>query len=184
MRGMPAQTDNMTLEQYLSLRESGYRDEVSCGRLVREPQPGDQHGEIGAELTAILVNYLAEHRVGRIRTASGYVLRRAPLVIRAPDVSFVRENRLPREKQSELFEGAPDLAIEIVSPSNSASDLQEKIAEYLEAGTQLVWVIYPRTRSVAVHQPNGEVRVLGSNEILIAPSLLPGFEVPIARFFI
>jgi Uma2 family endonuclease len=184
MSGMPAQTDDLTIERYLSLRESGYRDEVSYGRLVREPQPGDQHGEISAELTAILVNYLAEHRVGRIRTASGYVLRRAPLVIRAPDISFLCENRLPREKQSDLFEGAPDLVIEIISPSNSASDLQEKIAEYLDAGTQLVWVVYPKTRSVAIHQPNGEVRVLGSSETLTAPSLLPGFEMPIARFFI
>lgn len=183
MKPMEETTGAITLEEFLNLPDDGYRDEVSRGHLVREPQPGDQHGAITVEMVTILNNWLKEHPIGKLRTHSGFRLSRTPLTIRGPDIAFIRRQRLDTVLESPFFEGAPDLAIEIVSPSNTASDLQEKIAEYMEAGTYAVWVIYPRTRSVVVHDANGEIRMLSRRDTLTAPELLPGFEFPVERIF-
>jgi Uma2 family endonuclease len=108
--------DGMTLEQYLALPDEGFRDEVSRGRLVREPQPNDRYGEVSVEIVVVLSEYLKSHPVGRLRVASGFQLSREPLTVRGPDVAFIRNERLADMKAEPFFEGAPDLAIEVVSP--------------------------------------------------------------------
>lgn len=181
---MPIPTENVTLDQFLALPEDGYRDEVSRGRLIREPQPSDVHGAVCVNVITVLGEYLRTHSVGRLRTHSGFLLSRAPLTIRGPDVAFISNERLVQEAADHpFFHGAPDLAIEVVSPSNTASELPEKVAEYFEAGTHIVWVCYPKTQSVAVHHPSGEIRLLRAHETLTAPELLPGFEVSVAKLF-
>jgi Uma2 family endonuclease len=97
--------------------------------------------------------------------------------VRAPDVSFVRKSRL--QDADEYFLGGPDLAVEIVSPGDDAADLREKIQQYLDAGTSLVWVIYPRTKQIEVHAPGKIAHILGWDDDLEAPELLAGFKISV-----
>lgn len=181
---MPAPTP-VTLEQFLAQPEDPfYRDEVSRGQLVREPPPSDLHGAVVIELALLLGSYLKEQPIGRLRSGSGFLLQREPLTVRAPDIAFVCAPRLVGEYAATFFDGAPDLAIEVVSPANSASDMQEKIAQYFEAGTSIIWVVYPRTRSVALHHANGEIRLLAGDDLLSAPGVLPGFAVRVSALFV
>jgi Uma2 family endonuclease len=174
----------MTLQEYEALpRDDLYIDEVSRGVLVREPRPGQQHGEIVAELTYLLRAYLETHPVGRIITEGGFLLTAAPLTLRGPDVAFIRAERLAAEKNPRFFRGAPDLAIEVVSPSNRGGELLQKIGELLDAGTQIAWVVYPATHTVAEHTAAGDVRVWHADDVLTAPDLLPGFELRVGRIF-
>lgn len=152
--------------------------------LVREPRPGIQHGEIVATLTYLLLSYIDQHPVGRVVTEAGFLLSRNPLTLRGPDVAFIRAERVPAEKNKSFFDGAPDLAIEVVSPSNRGSELLQKVGEFLSAGSQFVWVVYPRTRTVAEYTQDGEVRIFGPDDVLGAPTLLPGFELPVSRIFV
>lgn len=173
---------SITLEEFLALNEDGYRHEVSRGRLIREPQPGDQHGQICAEIAGILRDYLKQNPIGRIRVGSGVLLSTEPLTVRGPDVAFVSTSRL--QYGADLFlKGAPDLAVEVVSPSNTAAELLEKISEYFAAGAKIVWVVYPRTQSIAVHFSNGEVSIVTGEAMLSAAHVLPGFAVPARAVF-
>ncbi|MGQ0562643.1 MAG: Uma2 family endonuclease [Gemmatimonadota bacterium] len=174
----------ITLEEYSALPDDDwYIDEVSYGRLVREPRPGSQHGQIVTMVAHLLCMYVDDHPIGRVYTESGFVLNRTPLVLRGPDVAFVRAERVPAENKPGFFDGAPDLAIEVVSPPNRSGELLQKIGEFLEAGTQLAWIVYPTTRTVAEHSAKGEPRMYGPDEVLTAPALLPGFELKVARLF-
>jgi Uma2 family endonuclease len=172
----------MTLAEYEALPENDYYvDEVSRGRLVREPRPASVHGLIVARLAHEFCAYLDAHPgIGRVWAESGFVLADEPLTLRGPDVAFVRADRSPPE--SGFFRGAPDIAIEVVSPSNSASDLQLKVLEFLEAGTILVWVIYPETCTVIEHHSSSEIRILRSSDVLTSP-VLPGFALPLSAIF-
>ena len=108
-------------------------------------------------------------------TESGY--RLTPQTIRGPDVSFVRKAQL--QNPDEYFEGGPDLAVEVVSPGDDASDLREKIRQYLSAGTSVVWVVYPRSRQIEIHTPDRTIRTLGIDDSLEAGNLLPGFQLSV-----
>lgn len=174
----------MTLAEYEALpADDAYIDEVSRGVLVREPRPGQQHGEIVAELTYLLRACLETHPVGRIVTEGGFLLSTAPLTLRGPDIAFLRAERVPAEKNPRFFRGAPDLVIEVVSPSNRGGELLQKIGEFLDAGTQIAWIVYPATQTVAQHTAAGEVRVFHANDVLTVPQLLPEFELSVARIF-
>ncbi len=173
----------LTVDQYLALPEDErFIDEVSRGRLVREPRPGFEHGEIVVRVAAVLMRYLEQHPIGKVVAESGFILATSPLIIRGPDVAFVRNERL-REPHSVFFEGAPNLAIEVVSASNRPAALLSKIAEFLEAGTESVWVIYPRTRSIVIHNSNGDVSIHDSASVIEGQAILPGFELRVTELF-
>jgi Uma2 family endonuclease len=179
---VPTTDELLTLEEYLALPDDDlYIDELSRGRLVREPRPGNIHGQMVTEIAYLLRSYVEATPVGRVITEAGFLLNRTPLTIRGPDVAFIRNERLQSTKS--FFEGAPDLAIEVVSPSNRAGELLQKVGELLSGGTNVVWVVYPQKKIVAEHTLDGSVRVLGENDLLSAPELLPGFELKVRRLF-
>jgi Uma2 family endonuclease len=91
---------------------------------------------------------LREHPVGRAIPEAGYILAREPLTIRQPDVSVLSEARIQGTEEDSYFEGAPELAVEVVWPSDSAEDLEVMVKQYLNAGAEQVWVLYPKTRDV------------------------------------
>jgi Uma2 family endonuclease len=99
-------------------------------------------------------------------------------------VSLVKAERLPDRLPRGFFPGAPDLAVEVVSPGDTAAYLESKIQDYLGGGAQRVWVVYPDTRSVVVHQPNGTARRYGADDTLTDEELLPGFSLPLEELFI
>ncbi len=174
----------VTLEEYERLRdEPGYRSEVSRGWLVREPQPGAWHGEVTGRLYRELDAFVRARGLGKVTNQTGFELSREPLTVRGPDVGFVRRARVPAEPPAGFWPGAPDLAVEVVSPSNTLSELQEKVIEYFDAGATQVWVIESRTRSVIVYHSLTDIAVLREPESLSAGDLLPGFAMPIAHLF-
>jgi Uma2 family endonuclease len=172
----------LTLEEYEALpADDGSIDEVSHGRLVREPQPAYEHGRIAARMAHLLLSYIDAHPgIGQAVGAAGFVLEDTPLTLRGPDVAFVRAGR-PTPGRG-FFRGAPDIAVEIVSPSNSAADLQQKILELIDAGTALVWVVYPASRTVIEHRSRSEISILRADDVLTTP-LLPGFAAPVSTLF-
>ncbi|MGQ0815351.1 MAG: Uma2 family endonuclease [Gemmatimonadota bacterium] len=172
----------LTFEEFGALPEDGYwRDELSRGRLVREPPPGYEHGSVVARIAHLLSKYVDAHPgSGRVVAESGFVLEEAPATVRAPDVAFIRTGR--NEPERGYFRGAADIAVEVVSPFSRASDLQEKVLQYLDAGAQLVWVVYPETRTVVEHRSRSDIALLRESETLTTP-LLPGFEVRVAALF-
>ncbi len=175
----------MTAEELFSLPDDGWRCELVSGELRRMPPTGMQHGQIAGLLTQQLATYVRTHDLGVVFTAeAGFRLAQHPDTIRAPDVSFIARAHIPAEGvPSGYWPGAPDLAVEIVSPNDRFDDVVEKVAEYLAAGTRLVWVVHPRTHTVTVYRASGEVRLLRGHEELSGEDILPGFTCPVSALF-
>jgi Uma2 family endonuclease len=115
---------------------------------------------------------------------AGYVLASEPDTVRAPDASFVSTERISgAARRGPYVVGAPDLAVEVVSPGDSRQEVAEKVGEYLAAGARAVWVIEPRRRSVTTHLPDREPVTLGLGETLDGGDLLPGFRLPVSEIF-
>ncbi len=165
----------LSFEDFAALPDDGTKHELSEGELITMPPPKPRHGDCQARLAAALVEFASSHDLGRVFTESGY--RLSPHTVRGPDISFVSKARL--QNPDEYFEGGPDLAVEIVSPGDDASDLRQKIQQYLDAGTPIVWVVYPRSRQIEIHTHDKTIRTLGIEDTLEAPGLLPGFALPV-----
>ena len=146
---------------------------------------GSEHGVIAARLARLLDGYASEKGLGPVFGAeTGFRIESDPDTVRAPDAAFIRTQRIaalgiPRG----YFPGAPDLAAEVVSPDDSKREVREKVEDWLEAGTEVVWVIAPRTRTVTVHERGGGVTTLGENATLDGGELLPGWSCPVADLF-
>jgi Uma2 family endonuclease len=175
----------LTIEEFMELpEEDGYRLELVRGHLVREPGPGPRHGLILVTLSRTLDSFARERGLGYTLGDAGFVLGLEPPTVRIPDISFVRRERVPPEGLSETFwRMAPDIAVEILSPSNSAGAIQEKVLEYLSAGACLVWVVDPKTESVTAYRPSGDIRLLRGNDVLDGEDVLPGFRLALPDLF-
>lgn len=158
--------------------------ELVKGELVEVPPVGRTQGGIAAELAACLVPYAREHDLGRVFVETGFRLECRPDTVRAPDVSLVKTERLTDRLLRGYFPGAPDLAVEVVSPGDTANYLESKTQDYLAHGAQRVWVIYPETRSLVVHRPDGMARRYGADETLTDEEFLPGFSLSLNEMFI
>jgi Uma2 family endonuclease len=166
----------LSVEGFAALPDDGMKHELNEGELIVTALPKPRHGDCQARLGSAIREFVVAHGLGRVYTESGY--RLAPHTVRGPDVSFVRTSRL--QDPDEYFDGAPDLAVEIVSPGDDASDLREKIKQYLDAETSVVWVVYPRSRQIEIHTPDKTIRRLGVEDMLEAPKLLPGFQLSVS----
>jgi Uma2 family endonuclease len=182
MANRPTAEPLLTAEDLYGLPDEGEDYELVEGRLVVSEPPGWTHGDIAASFAAVLVPFVRARGLGRVVVESGYVLARGPDTVRGPDVSFVRADRLPaREVAHRFYEGAPDLAIEIVSPDDRAPEIARKVSNYLTGGTRAVWVVYPRTRTVVVHPDDGPPRLHGPDDAIDGGDVLPGFTAPVAE---
>ena len=128
--------------------------------------------------------YVRENRLGRTRIAEpGFILERAPDSVRAPDVAFVRRERIEAiGKTTRYWPEAPDLAIEVISPNDRYTEVNEKVADWLAAGTRMVVVVNPRNRTVNVHTPDGAV-TLKMGDTLDGGEVVPGWQMPVADMF-
>lgn len=174
----------LTLEEYERLPDDGYRDELVRGRLVREPLPGGIHDWVAGNLFRSLDRYAEQHSLGHVAFDTGFLLSRDPPTVRGPDVAFLSWERIPSEGPPKGFwETAPDLAVEVLSPSNTAAKINDKVLEYLAAGTRLVWVVDPETRCVTVYRSQKDVHVLTIDDALGGDEVLPGFRLPLSQVF-
>ncbi len=176
----------LTVEEFAELEPPpGVRYELDAGELVVMTFPTFEHNFVAERIYHFIYAYLRRNPVGRVLFPdSGFLLSSGPDTLRGPDVSFLTKARLELvDRKSNQFEGAPDLAVEVVSPSDRASSLQRKVRQYLAAGGSVVWVVYPEAQEVYVHESDGSVRVLRSGDTLDCPRLLPGFSVLVSELF-
>jgi Uma2 family endonuclease len=153
--------------------------------LVSEPPPGGRHGSVTAAVAGILRAHVKEHRLGVVFAGdSGFVLARKPDTVRGPDVAFVSRERFERSGDTvRAFAGAPDLAVEVLSPSNTPAAMHSKVADYLAAGTRRVWVVDPEAQTVTVYASLLGPHRLGEEETLEGDDVVPGFRVRVGEIF-
>lgn len=175
----------ITLEEFRRMpEEDAYRVELSRGRLVREPRPGAEHGWLAGRLVRLLGSHAEERQLGFAVTETGFLLAENPPTIRGPDAAFIAKERLSgKEIPAGFWTVPPSLAVEVVSPSNTVGEIQEKVLDYLEAGTELVWVVDPRTRVVTVWRPPAKARVVRQGEVVDGEDVLPDFRLEVAALF-
>ena len=166
------------LEQ-LQAEHPEYRMELVSGQVNVMSPSGYESDEVSIELARQLANWVRPRKLGRVTGSSaGFILPNADT--RAPDVSFVKAERL-RESPRRFAELAPDLMVEVKSPTDSLQTLREKVRSFLALGTQVGIVINPETHTVEVYRPGNEVaEILGDGDFLQVPELLPGWSVAIA----
>lgn len=176
----------VTAEELLALDAESGDDELVEGVLCPVSPVNRRSSRSGMRIGSLLTLFVDEHDLGEVYGAdAGFVLTRAPDTVRSPDVAFVRGERLTDdvESQERYLDLAPDLAVEVLSPSNRARELSDKVLEYLAAGTRLVWVIEPRQRIVTVDTPDRTARILREDELLDGSDVLPGFSLPVHALF-
>lgn len=176
----------LTAEELWEMPEVlGKRFELVRGELVEMPGAGGLHGLLVMALLRLLDPFVMARNLGRVfADGVGYIINRNPDIVRVPDVSFISNARIPAGGISEQFIPiAPDLAVEIVSPGDRAEEVYGKVLEYLQAGARLVWVFWPKYRSVTVYTAAGEVFQRREGDALDGDDVIPGFEVSVAEIF-
>jgi Uma2 family endonuclease len=180
----PAGSQLLTAEEFWQLPEDEMRRELVEGEVIESMPPGARHGMVASSFDTFLRQWSQQIGGGYVGVEAGYILMRGPDVVRAPDVSYVRKERIPPTGVPDGFwDLAPDLAVEVVSPGQSAAEVREKVRDLLAGGTQLVWVAYPRTREVIAHTPDGLARVYAASDTLAHAEVLPGFACTVAELF-
>jgi Uma2 family endonuclease len=173
----------LTAEEFAALPGSRHQELVR-GEVVEVMPPGRKHGKLAFRIGKLLDRWAEQSPGGEIGVESGFILERDPDIVRSPDVYYVRAERIPEGDVSDGFWNiAPDLAVEVVSPRDTAGEVRAKVREYLAAGSAAVWVVYPSTREVIAHTPDGLARTYGPSTTLKMPELLPGFALAISELF-
>jgi len=152
-----------TLAEFTRLPDNGKRYELVKGKLVEMAQPGDLHGRVGSKLLTRLADFVEDHKLGLIYIPTGFVLENSNpkrSTVRAPAVAFLQTSRVPAETLDGVLPIPPDLALEVVSPSDVWTKVDDKVDEYLHAGVAMVWVVYPRRQVAFVHQPDQPMLML------------------------
>lgn len=174
----------MTVQDFWDLPETDMHRELVRGEVRETMPPGGQHGAIAGMLAMLLRVWAKQTGSGYVGVEAGYILSRDPDTVRGPDISYVRQDHIPVSGIPEGFWNlAPDLAVEVVSPGETADGVRQKVRDFLGAGTPLVWTIYPRTQEVIVHTPDGLARTYTRTMILEFPDVLPGFSCTVAELF-
>ena len=180
---MTTQKTLLTAEEfYLFCCRNDGRFELVEGKVVEMAPPNDEHGDTALNVGYAFKGYSRRRGVGEARVETGYTLRTGPDTVRGPDVSFVFHPRV-EGRGSGFPVGAPDIAVEVVSPSDTPAEVARKVAEYLAAGSQRVWVVYPAGRRVVVHCADGSVLSYGGDDVITDEELLPAFSLPLSEIF-
>jgi len=176
---------HVTAEQLLQMPSDGYRYELVGGELRKMVPAGWKHGATSGWLHGRLAQHIEQHKLGRIFSAeTGFLLARDPDTVRAPDIAFIHKNHLPTTDPEEAFwPGAPDLAVEVVSPGDTVSQIDHKVRAWLDGGAAMVWVVSPSGQNVTVYRSPTDVKVLTANEELGGEDVLPGFCCQVSDIF-
>lgn len=174
----------MTADELWRLPKVDKLYELVQGELITMPPAGFDHGAIGMCVASLLFQHVRSHKLGCVvGPDTGFVLAHDPDTVRAPDVAFVRQDRLMTPRPVKYWDGAPDLAVEVLSPSDSATEMDAKVQEYLDAGTTEVIVITPKLKMVKIFRHGQTATVLRSGDILRDLESVPGFQCHIDEIF-
>ncbi|HKS92499.1 MAG TPA: Uma2 family endonuclease [Tepidiformaceae bacterium] len=178
----------VTVEEFARLPDprDGGKMELVDGRVVVMSPVGRRHGQIAGYLYETIEEFVGEHALGEVGFEVGFRLVPGRQGVRAPDVHFVEASRVPGLPDDGFIDGPPTLAIEVISPEDRANDIQQKVNDYLAAGTTRVWVVEPKTKTVTVHHPGGDSHTFQSGETLAsgdAAFATAGFALPLDDLF-
>jgi Uma2 family endonuclease len=169
-------------EFWLMPDEESVRTELDEGQVIERPLLGFDNAGLISDIGFFLYGHVKPNRLGKLYgTNTGFQL--TDDTVRAPDLSFVTAARRESIKSKGFAKGAPDLAVQVISPSDSIRQLMRKVKQYFAAGTHTVWIVYPDEQEVQVLEASGTDRLLKGDDAIEAPELLPGFSVPISQFF-
>jgi Uma2 family endonuclease len=177
-------TRPITVDEFEAMSLDG-RWELIDGELVEMSPSADEPSAIGATITGMLWSFARPRRLGRVYNAEGgFVLFSDRETVRAPDVAFVRAERMPRgEARKHFARMAPDLAVEVLSPTDRISELLAKVQMYQESGVPLIWVVDPDLETITVIARDNPTVILNSSDDLDGGEILPGFSVTVAEIF-
>jgi Uma2 family endonuclease len=174
-----------TADELLHMPGDGVRRELVDGELLEMSPSGYTHGRVTANVTRVLSRYVYENGLGDVLAAeTGFKLSSDPDTVLAADVAFVRGERAAAAREEGAYmNGAPDLAVEVVSPSDRSSSVEVKVRAWLGAGTRMVIIVHPTRRTVAVHRSGTAVDLLGESGVLDGGDVVPGWSVPVRDLF-
>lgn len=181
----PTEKKIWTDAEFMALNRDGHRYEIVNGELIDMGNSGAKHGYVCSTLMILLGGYVRLHKLGAMFDSSTAFKMKSGNK-RSPDISFMAKERLQGldDLPDGFLEGAPDLAVEILSPSNTVEEIDQKLVEYFDNGSRLVWVIHPRQKYVLVYRNAQEPdRLLKSNDSLAGEEIVPDFTLPIADLF-
>ena len=181
----PAAEELKTAADLLALPDDGQRYELIDGEVRVMSPAGNKHGKIAMALGFRVAAFAQQHGLGAVYAAeTGFLIQQNPDTVRAPDVAFITQARIDEVGPVEgYWPGAPDIVAEVVSPNDRFTDIEQKALHWLTAGSKVVWGVDPLQTHVTEYRGVSDIRVLGSDEILSAPQILPGWEVKIAELF-
>jgi Uma2 family endonuclease len=179
----PPDTKLITGEELLAMGDIG-PCELIDGRIVAMSPTGGEHGTLESELGRVLGNFVIEKRLGWVLTGEvGIYIRRNPDRIRAADIAFLSRQRLPRKPAPGFLTVAPELIVEVISPTDTWEDMRRKLADYFSIGVERVWVVEPENRAVVIYRSLNEAVTLNEGDVLQGEGALEGFELSIAALF-
>jgi Uma2 family endonuclease len=171
----------MTADELLHTRIPDKLVELVRGRLIVREPPGYLHGDVTMRLSILLSVYAQERGLGRVLAAeTGFKLQHDPDTVRAPDIAFLSHDRVPDPRPVGYLALAPDLAVEVLSPHDRPGETLNKVGDWLDAGTRLVWVIDPDRRLARVYRLDGTELQLSGDGALDGEDVLPGFSCKLA----
>jgi Uma2 family endonuclease len=156
-----------------------------AGEVKKMTPPGWKHGVVVGRLSLLLTQFVEQHDLGLVLEGdAGFVLAREPDTVRAPDYAFIRKDRLPAEEPEEAYwPGPPDLAVEVISPGDTVHEIDDEVKAWLDAGTLMVWVVNPKSRSVTVYRSATNIKTLAGNEELSGEDVVAGFRCRVRDVF-
>jgi Uma2 family endonuclease len=181
----PATQTQLTAHELAQLPNDGRRYELVRGELRVMTPAGFRHGRIANTIAYLLTQHVRQHSLGVVCAAeTGFRLQEDPDTVRAADAAFVAQTRIPSEEELEGYVSiAPDLVVEVVSPSDAAPEVHSKAIDWLTAGCRLVWVVYPGAQTVTEYRSLQEVQILTAEGTLDGGDVLPGFRHPVREIF-
>ena len=176
----------MTADELLKLSDDGYRYELVKGELRKMAPAGSEHGVLTLRLAWRLAQHIEKHELGVFFAAeTGFRIKSDPDTVRAPDVAFVRKERIPDTGIPKgYWQGAPDLAVEVISPSDTYVEVEDKVLDWIIAGASMVWVVNPRHRTVTVHNSLRDSTLLTEEDELNGGDVIEGFQCRVAEIFV
>lgn len=183
---MSTEVKLMTADELLAMPDDGFCYELIKGELIKvSPPPGHEHGLVAMNLASPLYEYVKNKKLGKVYAAeTGFLLEQNPDTVRAPDVAFVRRERFEEAGPIKgYWIGAPDLAVEVLSPSDTVRKVEGKVAHWLESGARTVWIVSPKLHTVTVYRSLTEIEVLTERDMLDGGDVVPGFQLSIADIF-